>query len=36
MFYLGGIMLIITVAIVAGLIGTGIALLQDPIEQERK
>ena len=36
MFYLGGIMLIIAVAIIAGLVGTGIALLQDPIEQERK
>jgi hypothetical protein len=29
-------MLIIAVAIIAGLVGTGIALLQDPIEQERK
>jgi len=29
-------MLIVTVAIVAGLLGTAIALLQDPIEQERK
>jgi hypothetical protein len=36
MFYLGGIMLIATVAIVAGFLGTAIALLQDPIEQERK
>jgi hypothetical protein len=29
-------MLIATVAIVAGLLGTVIALIQDPIEQERK
>jgi hypothetical protein len=29
-------MLIATVAIVAGLLGTAIALIQDPIEQERK
>jgi hypothetical protein len=29
-------MLIATVAIVAGIIGTAIALVQDPIEQERK
>jgi hypothetical protein len=29
-------MLIATVAIVAGLLGTAIALVQDPIEQERK
>jgi hypothetical protein len=36
MFYLGGVMLIAIVAIIAGLLGTAIALLQDPIEQERK
>jgi hypothetical protein len=36
MFYLGGIMLIITVAIIAGVLGTAIAMIQDPIEQERK
>jgi hypothetical protein len=36
MFYLWTLMLIVTVAIVAGLLGTAIALLQDPIEQERK
>jgi hypothetical protein len=29
-------MLIATVAIVAGILGTAIALVQDPIEQERK
>jgi hypothetical protein len=29
-------MLIATVAIIAGVLGTAIALLQDPIEQERK
>jgi hypothetical protein len=29
-------MLIATIAIVAGLLGTAIALVQDPIEQERK
>jgi hypothetical protein len=29
-------MLIATIAIVAGLLGTVIALVQDPIEQERK
>jgi hypothetical protein len=29
-------MLIATVAIIAGLLGTAIALVQDPIEQERK
>jgi hypothetical protein len=29
-------MLIATVAIIAGLLGTAIALLQDPIEEERK
>jgi hypothetical protein len=29
-------MLIVTVAIIAGLLGTAIALLQDPFEQERK
>jgi hypothetical protein len=29
-------MLIATVAILAGLLGTAIALAQDPIEQERK
>ena len=28
-------MIIATVAIIAGLLGTAIALLQDPIEQER-
>jgi hypothetical protein len=28
-------MLIATIAIVAGLLGTAIALIQDPIEQER-
>jgi hypothetical protein len=28
-------MLIVAVAIIAGLLGTAIALLQDPIEQER-
>jgi hypothetical protein len=36
MFYLGGIMLVVTVAIIAGLLGTAIAMIQDPIEQERK
>jgi hypothetical protein len=29
-------MLIVSLAIVAGLIGTAIAFVQDPIEQERK
>jgi hypothetical protein len=29
-------MLVATVAIIAGVLGTAIALLQDPIEQERK
>jgi hypothetical protein len=29
-------MLIATVAIIAGLLGTAIAMIQDPIEQERK
>jgi hypothetical protein len=29
-------MLIATVAIIAGVLGTAIALLQDPIEEERK
>jgi hypothetical protein len=29
-------MLIATLAIVAGLLGTAIAMIQDPIEQERK
>jgi hypothetical protein len=29
-------MIIATVAILAGLLGTAIALLQDPIEQERE
>jgi hypothetical protein len=29
-------MLIVAVAIIAGLLGTAIALLQDPIEEERK
>jgi hypothetical protein len=29
-------MLIASIAIVAGIIGTAIALIQDPIEQERK
>jgi hypothetical protein len=29
-------MLIITVAIIAGVLGTAIAMIQDPIEQERK
>jgi hypothetical protein len=29
-------MIIATVAIIAGLLGTAIALLQDPIEEERK
>jgi hypothetical protein len=29
-------MLIVSLAIVAGLLGTVIALVQDPIEQERK
>jgi hypothetical protein len=29
-------MLIASIAIVAGIIGTAIALVQDPIEQERK
>jgi hypothetical protein len=36
MFYLGGIMLVATVAIIAGLLGTAIALVQDLIEEERK
>ena len=31
----GNQMLIATIAIVAGLLGTAIALVQDPIEQER-
>jgi hypothetical protein len=29
-------MLIASIAIIAGIIGTAIALVQDPIEQERK
>jgi hypothetical protein len=29
-------MLIASIAIIAGVIGTAIALVQDPIEQERK
>jgi hypothetical protein len=29
-------MLIATVAIIAGVLGTAIALIQDPIEEERK
>jgi len=29
-------MLIATIAILAGLLGTAIALVQDPIEQERR
>lgn len=29
-------MIIISLAIIAGLIGTAVALIQDPIEQERK
>jgi hypothetical protein len=29
-------MLVIIVAIIAGILGTAIALIQDPIEQERK
>ena len=29
-------MIIISLAVIAGLIGTAIALIQDPIEQERK
>jgi hypothetical protein len=29
-------MLIASIAIIAGIVGTAIALVQDPIEQERK
>lgn len=29
-------MIIISLAIIAGLMGTAVALIQDPIEQERK